>query len=181
MQQGVNNHSMGMRSYLLKNIFKCNLQKHHFVYIYEIIIKCYLNFITCLYFPRALIRWHSSHCHLMELFKSKESFKEKFDSSNNWKTTWSRMILEWHPFFKKNIKVFTQKMSVYFLYFLFKWKGVKTTSVSNAICRKCNFCDFFYIKNVENSTPHKKEREKEKQKHNPTSKTSISKLLKNFH
>ena len=132
MQQGVNNHSMGMRSYLLKNNFKCNLQKHHFVYVYEIIIKCYLNFITCLYFPRALIRWHSSHCHLMELFKSKESFKEKFDSSNNWKTTWSRMILEWHlflrlllgfawkilSFVKKHKSFYPKDVCVFFVFFI---------------------------------------------------------------
>ena len=79
------NHSIGMRSYLLKSNFKFNLQKHHFVYVYEVIIKCYLNFITCLYFPLALIRLNSSYCHLVELFKSKESCIEKFDSDNNWK------------------------------------------------------------------------------------------------
>ena len=89
------NHSIGMRSYLLKSNFKFNLQKHHFVYVYEVIIKCYLNFITCLYFPLALITWNSSHCHQMELFKSKESWK-KIDSGNNWKSAWPRMILEWH-------------------------------------------------------------------------------------
>ena len=65
------NHSIGTRwSYLLKSNFKCNLQKHHFVYVYEAMIKCYPNFITCLYFPLALIRWNSSHYHLNELFKS---------------------------------------------------------------------------------------------------------------
>ena len=32
----------------------------------------------------------------MELFTSKESFKEKVDSNNSWKTAWPRMILEWH-------------------------------------------------------------------------------------
>ena len=31
---------------------------------------------------------------------------------------------------------FTQKMSVHFLYFLFKWKGVKPISMSNKICKK---------------------------------------------
>ena len=70
------NRSIGMRSYLIKSNFKFNLQKHHFVYVYEVIIKCYLNFITCLYFPFALIRWNSSHCHLMELFKNKESCRK---------------------------------------------------------------------------------------------------------
>ena len=97
------NHGIGMRNYLLKSNFKFNLQKHHFVYVYEVIIKCYLNFITCLYFPLALIRWNSSHCHLMELFKSKESCKEKFDSNNNWKTAWPRMILEWHLFLRLSL------------------------------------------------------------------------------
>ena len=32
----------------------------------------------------------------MELFKSKESCKEKSYSNNNLKTACSRMILEWH-------------------------------------------------------------------------------------
>ena len=116
-----------------------------------IIIKCYLNFITCLCFPLSLIRWNSSHCHLMELFKIKESYKEKFDSNNNWKTAWPRMILEWHLFLRLSLgfvwkmlifvgkHLFTQKMSVHFLYFLFKWKGVKPTSMSDKICRKWNF------------------------------------------
>ena len=72
------NHSIGMN---IKSNFKFNLPKHHFAYVYEVIIKCYLNFITCLYFPPALIRWNSSHCHLMELLRSKESCKEKFDSN----------------------------------------------------------------------------------------------------
>ena len=99
------NHNIRMRSYLLnKSNFKFNLQKHHFV-----IIKCYLNFITCLYYPFALIWWNSSHCHLLELFKIKESCKEKFDSNNNWKTAWPRMILEWHLFLRLSL-VFVWKM-----------------------------------------------------------------------
>ena len=71
------NHSIGMRSYLLKSNFKYNLQKHHFVYVCEVIIKCYLNFITCLCFLLALIRWNSNHYHLMELFLGKSWFKQK--------------------------------------------------------------------------------------------------------
>ena len=94
------NHRIGMRSYLLKSNVRFNLQKHHFVYVYEVIIKCYLNFITCLYFTLALIRWNSSHCHLMELFKSKESYREKIDSNNNWKTIWPKMVVEWHLFLR---------------------------------------------------------------------------------
>ena len=85
------NHSIGTRSYLLKSNFKFSLKKH-FVYVYEVIIKCYLNFITCLYFPLALIRWNS-----------KKSCKEKFDSNNNWKTAWPRMILEWHLFLRLSL------------------------------------------------------------------------------
>ena len=100
------NHSIAMRSYLLKSNFKFNLQKHHFVYVYEEIIKCYLNFITCLYFPIDLIRWNSSHCHLMEQFKSKRSSTEKLDSNINWKTAWPRMILERHLFLRLSL-VFT--------------------------------------------------------------------------
>ena len=111
-------HSIEMRSYLLKRKFKFNLQKHHFVHVYEVIIKCYLNFITCLYFPLALIRWNSSHCHLMELFKSKESCKEKFDSNNNWKTAWPRMILVWHLVFRKHLSFYPKddcSVSVFFI------------------------------------------------------------------
>ena len=86
-------------SYLLKSSFKCSLQKHHIAYVSEVIIKCYSNFITCLYFPLALIWWNSSHSHLIiELFKSKENFKEKVDSNNNWKTAGPGMTLEWHLF-----------------------------------------------------------------------------------
>ena len=94
------NHSIGMRSYLLKSNFQFNPQKHHLAYVYKVIIKCYSNFITCLYFPLALIRWDSSHYHLMELFKSKESFKEKVDSNNNWKSACPTMILEKHLFLR---------------------------------------------------------------------------------
>ena len=88
------NHSIGMRSYLLKSNFKIQSTETSFVYVYEVIIECYLNF------PLALIRWNSTHCHLMELFKSKENFKENFNSNNNWKTAWPRMILEWNLFLR---------------------------------------------------------------------------------
>ena len=102
-------HNIGMRcSYLLKSNFKWNLQKHHFVpmLVCEVIIKWYLNFITCLYFPLVLIEWNSSHCHLMELCEDQRTFqgrfKENVDSNNNWKTAWTRMILEWHLFVRLN-------------------------------------------------------------------------------
>ena len=99
---------MGMRSYLLKEQLqmKFNLKKHHFVYVCEVITKCYPHFISCSYFPLALIKLNSTHCHqiyLMELFKSKERFKEKVDSNNNWKTAQPRMILEWHLFLRLSL------------------------------------------------------------------------------
>ena len=101
-----------MRSYRLQSNFKFSLQKHHFVYIYKVIIKCYLNFVTSLCISLALIRWNSSPCHLMELFKSKESCKEKFDSNNNWKTAWPRMILEWFLFLRLSLG-FVCKMLIF--------------------------------------------------------------------
>ena len=133
--------------------------------VYEVIIKWYLNFITCLYFPLVLIRWNSNHCHLMELFKSKESFKEKVDSNNNWKTAWPRMILEWHLSLRLSLgfawkmlnfvgNVFTQKMSVFvhFLYIL------NEKELNQQVCIK-------YAENeISNSTSHKK-RVREEQKH----------------
>ena len=85
---------MRIRSYLLKEQLQLQFTEHHFVYFYEVMINCYPNFITCLYFSLALIRWNSSHCQLVELFKSKENFKEKVDLGNNWKTAWPRIILE---------------------------------------------------------------------------------------
>ena len=129
MTQYNHNHSIGMRSYLLKSDFKFNLQKHHFAYVYAVIIKCYLNFITCLSFPLALIRWNSSYCHLMELFKSKESCKEKFDSKNNWKTAWPRMILEWRLFLR--------------LSFLWKMLSFAGKHLSCYLKDVCSFSVFF--------------------------------------
>ena len=125
------------------------------LYVYELIIKCYPNFITCLYSPFTLIRWDSTHCHLlylMELFKRKENFMEKVDSNNNWKTAWPRMILGWHLFLrlsciricKKNVefcgktsKFLPKRCQFIFCIFLFKWREAKpvclTTYVENEI------------------------------------------------
>ena len=132
-----------MRSDLLKSNFKCNLQKHNFVYVYEVINKCYVNFITCLYVLLALIRRNSSHCHLMELFTSKESFMEKVDSNNNWKSSSPRRILEWYlslrlslGFVWKMCWVFWKKHLSFYpvgTCSLFLWKSVKQTSMSNKI------------------------------------------------
>ena len=145
------NHSIGMRSYLPKNNFQFNLQKHRFVYVCEVLIKCYLNFIICLHFLLPLITWNSSHCHQMEL--SKESCK-KIDSNNNWKTAWQndfgvtsifkiiiRICMKNIEFCRKTSKFLRKRCLFIFcnFHFLFKWKGVKPTSMSNKICRKWNF------------------------------------------
>ena len=131
----------------------------------EIIIKWYLNFITCLYFPIVLIRWNSSHSYLVELFKIKESCKEKVYSNNSWKTALPRMILEWNLFVRlplgfvwkmlsfvgKHLSFYPKDVcvSAHFLYFLFKWKGVKTCMSNEKYAEN----EFF------NSSSHKKERE----------------------
>ena len=67
-------------------------------------------------------------------------------------------------------KYLTQKMSVHFLYFYLNEEKLNQQA-----------CLIKYVENeISNSTSHKKEREREEQKHNPTSKTFL-KLLKNFH
>ena len=120
------NHSIGMRSYLLKSNFKYNLQKHHFVYVCEVIIKCYLNFITCLCFLLALIRWNSNHYLLMELFLGKSWFKQKLKNcmaKNDFRVTsifkivtriWWKMfsfVGKRHSFYPKDVCSF----SVFFI------------------------------------------------------------------
>ena len=49
---------IGMRSYFLKKQLQMQSTETSFgiLYVYEVIIKCYPYFITCLYFPLALIR-----------------------------------------------------------------------------------------------------------------------------
>ena len=75
-------------NYLLQVWFKCDVQEHHFVYFlwnnYQLLSKFYdlLLFSPCLIYFRS----NSSHCRLMDLFKSKESFKKKVNSDSNWKT-----------------------------------------------------------------------------------------------
>ena len=116
-----------------KNNFKFNLQKYYFLYFHEVIIKCYPNFVTCLYSPLALIRWTSSHCHLMELFIRKQSFEEKVNSNNNLKTAWPRMILECHLFLRLWFE-FVRKM----LSFMGKHLSFYPKDVSS-------FTAFFYL------------------------------------
>ena len=88
----------------------------------------------------------------MELWKSKESFMEKVNSNNTWK-----MLLDWSLFFKiiiriskkklsyvENFQIYTQKMSVHFLYFYLN----KDELIQQVCLRK-------YIENeIFNSTSH---------------------------
>ena len=68
-------------------------------------------------------------------------------------------------------------MSVRFLYFLFKWKGVKPRSLSNKICRKSKIFLTLPLTKKKKKRKKTEEREREEQKHNPISKTLL-KLLK---
>ena len=40
---------------------------------------------------------------LIELFRSKENFKEKNDSDNSWKAAWRRISLKWHLFLRLSL------------------------------------------------------------------------------
>ena len=111
----------GMRSYLLKVKLQIQSTETSFcicLWSYNQVLSKFYYFIQI---SLALIKWNSRHCHLMELFKSKESFKGKVDSKNNWKTAWPRMILEWHLFlrlsleFVRNILSFVQKHQSFYL------------------------------------------------------------------
>ena len=178
----VYSHSIGLRNYHLKSNFKLNLQKHHFVYVYEVIIKCSLNLTTCLYFPLALIRWNSNNCHLMELLKSKKNCKEKFDSDNNWKTAWPRMIFEWYLFLRLSLGFLWKMLSFVGKHLSFYPKDVCSFSAFFYLNEKelnQQVCLLKYVENeISNSTSLAK-KEREDQKHNPTWKTFL-KLLKKF-
>ena len=99
----------------------------------------------------------------MELFKSKESCKEKLDSNNNWKTVWPGMILEWHLFLRLSLG--------------FVWKMLSFVGKIKFLPKRCLFifCIFYlnekelnqqvclmkYVENeISNSTSHKEKRER---------------------
>ena len=64
------------------------------------------------------------------------------------------------------LSIFTQKMSLHFLYFYLNEKELNQQA-----------CLIKYVENeISNSTSHKKKREREKQKHNPTPKTFLKHL-----
>ena len=75
-------------SYFLPAWLRMQCSGPSFCIFYEVIISCYPNFMTCFYFPLALVRSNSIHCHTMDLFMSKENLKKEVYSDNNWKTEW---------------------------------------------------------------------------------------------
>ena len=167
---------MRIRSYLLKEQLQLQFTEHHFVYFYEVMINCYPNFITCLYFSLALIRWNSSHCQLMELFKSKENFKEKVDLGNNWKTAWPRIILEWHPFLRLSLGL--SRLSIlsfagkHLIFYPKKCLFIFCIFYSNEEITQ-QVCLIKYIENdISDSNSHKKKKKK---------KRGAKLLMKNFH
>ena len=74
-------------------------------------------------------------------------------------------------------------MSVHFLYFLFKSKRVKPTSMSNKIWRKWNFNSTSQkkIKKIKKNKERERERERERSKNKTPEKFSLVKLLIHCH
>ena len=89
----------------------------------------------------------------MELFKSKESCKEKLDSNNNWKTVWPGMILEWHLFLRLSlgfVKFLPKRCLLIFYIFYLNEKELDQ-----------QVCLMKYVENeISNSTSHKEKRER---------------------
>ena len=89
----------------------------------------------------------------MELFKSKESCKEKLDSNNNWKTVWPGMILEWHLFLRLSlgfVKFLPKRCLLIFYIFHLNEKELDQ-----------QVCLMKYVENeISNSTSHKEKRER---------------------
>ena len=90
----------------------------------------------------------------MELFKRKESFKEKVDSNNNWKTAWPRMILEWHLFLRLLLgKMFLPKWCL----FIFCIFYLNAKELNQQVCL------IKYVENeISNSTSYKKTKKTKK-------------------
>ena len=89
----------------------------------------------------------------MELFKSKESCKEKFDSNNNWKTAWPGMILEWHLFLKSSLGFVKSLPKRCLLIFCIFYLNEQTSDQQ--------VCLIKYIENeISNSTSHREKRER---------------------
>ena len=71
-----------MTSYLLKKQPEMQSTETSFCIFLRSNNQVLLKFYYLIRFFFALIRLNSRYCQLMELFKSKESFKEKVDSEN---------------------------------------------------------------------------------------------------
>ena len=94
----------------------------------------------------------------MELFKSKENCKEKYDSNNNWKIARSKMILEWHLFLKLSSGFVRTMASFVGKHLSFYPKDVCLFSVFFIWMKmSCQVCLIKYLENeISNSTSHKK-------------------------
>ena len=94
----------------------------------------------------------------MELFKRKESFKEKVDSNNNWKTAWPRMILEWHLFLRLSLGFVWKMLSfVRRCLFIFCIFYLNEKELNQQVCL------IKYVENeISNSTSYKKTKKKKK-------------------
>ena len=96
----------------------------------------------------------------MELFKSKESYKEKFDSNFNWKVAWPRMVLDWHLLLRLSLGFVWKMLSFVGKDLSFYPKDVCSFSVFfylNEIELNQQVCLMKYVENeISNSTSHKK-------------------------
>ena len=115
----------------------------------------------------------------MELFKSKESCKEKFDSNNDWKTAWPKMILEWHLFLRLSLGFVWKMLSFVGKYLSFYPKDICLfifcIFYSNGKEFNQQVCLIEYVEEeMTNSISHKKKKKKKERS------KSIIQLQKHF-
>ena len=129
-----------MGSYLLK----AQLQMHSTGALFCIFLWSNNQLLSKFYFWLIFFPYLNQ---LIELFRSKEYFKEKVDSDNNWKAAWPRVSLKCHLFLRLSLGILWEKSKflpkrclLIFCIFLLKWTGVHPTSIS---------------KKIHNSTSHK--------------------------
>ena len=113
------NERKGLEVTFCQHGFKCNVQEHRFLYFYDEIINSYPDFMICLIFS-PYHRSNSRHYQVMDLFKSKESFKKNFiqiitEKRNDFRVT--SFFKDYHQEFCGKPHKFLTKS--HFLYFLF--------------------------------------------------------------
>lgn len=125
--------------------FQCNVQKHCYVNFYEM-ISCYLNVMN-------YARSNSSHCQVIDLFKSRESFMKKVDSYSSW------ICKKMYGFCLKKSKFIAGSSLFIFCFSCL----IEDELIHQQQQRK-------YIENKYFPLPHKKQKNKpQQQKYNPTS------------